>query len=158
MSCHVSAVPNHQVKRTTTLKTRGDIAHLGATGYELDTTKFTDEDREAVKAQIEEYLGMEDLILRGDLYRIDNPMESNYFSEAIVSKDKKQALLIVYRSLCHINDHIYRVRMRGLDPNKKYYVPEFEMILSGSTLMNVGIATDFKREDFTTVIYHFEEK
>ena len=110
------------------------------------------------EAQIEEYLGMEDLILRGDLYRIDNPMESNYFSEAIVSKDKKQALLIVYRSLCHINDHIYRVRMRGLDPNKKYYVPELEMILSGSTLMNVGIATDFKREDFTTVIYHFEEK
>ncbi len=158
MSCHVSAVPNDQVKRITPFKTRADIAHLGATGYELDTTLFTDEDRAAVKAQVEEYLKMEELILRGDLYRIDNTMESNYFSEAIVSKDKKQALLTCYRSLNRINAGIYRVRMRGLDPNKKYYVPELEMILSGSTLMSVGLVPNFAREDFTTVTYHFEEK
>lgn len=158
MSCHVSAVPNHQVKRITTFKTRADIAHLGATGYELDTSLFTEEDKDTVKKQVAEYLDMEKLILCGDLYRIDNPMESNYFSEAIVSKDKKQALLVCYRSLCHLSDHVYRIRMRGLDPNKKYYVPELEMILSGSTLMSVGIAPSFKREDFTTVIYHFEEK
>lgn len=158
MSCHVSAVPNHQVNRITPFKTRADIAHLGATGYELDSTVFTDEDRATVKEQIEEYKKIEQLVLKGDVYRIDNTMESNYFSMAIVSKDKKEAVLTCYRALCHLNDHFYRIRMRGLDPNKKYYVPELGIILTGSTLMSVGLIPRFAKEDFTTVVYHFEEK
>lgn len=36
-SCHVSVCPNHQSGRVTPFASRGDIAHLGATGYELDT-------------------------------------------------------------------------------------------------------------------------
>lgn len=158
MSCHVSAVPNHQVNRMTPFKTRADIAHLGATGYELDSTEFTEEDIEAVKAQIEDYKRIEELVLSGDLYRIDNRTSSNYFSEAIVSKDKKEAVLTCYRSLCHLNDRFYRIRMKGLDPNKKYYVPELGIILAGSTLMSVGLIPQFAKEDFTTVVYHFEEK
>ena len=158
MSCHVSAIPNHQVNRVTPFKTRADIAHLGATGYELDTTVFTDEDRATVKEQIKDYKRIEELVLHGDLYRIDSRIDTNYFSEAIVSKDKKYAFLIAYRSLMHHNTGIYRVRMQGLDPNKKYFVPELGMILEGSTLMNVGLVPKFDKADFTTVTYHFEEK
>ena len=60
MSCHVSVVPNHQTGRITRMDTRADIAHLGATGYELDTTAFSDEDRECVRRQIEEYHEIEE--------------------------------------------------------------------------------------------------
>ena len=158
MSCHVSECPNHQVGRTTPFSTRADIAHLGATGYELDTTVFTDEDRDMVRAQIKDYLEKEDLVLNGDLYRIDNPKYSNYFSFAVVAKDKKNAFLTCYRRLHKRNIGVHTVRMAGLDPKKKYFVPELGIILEGSTIMNAGIIPTFKPEDFTSVVYHFEEK
>lgn len=158
MACHVSASPNHQVNRITTLKSRGDIAHLGATGYELDTTVFTDEDRAAVKAQIDEYKRMERLVIEGDVYRIDDPYTSNYFSVMLVSKDKSQAHLTCYRSLNHCNPVPHRVIARGLDEKKEYYVPELGIILHGSTLMSVGIPVKYGNGDFVTATYHFEEK
>ena len=49
MGAHVSAVPNHQVGRMTPLETRGHVAMSGNFGYELDLTKFTDEEKENVQ-------------------------------------------------------------------------------------------------------------
>lgn len=158
MSCHVSAVPNHQVNRVTEFSTRGDIAHLGATGYELDTTAFKDSDRSAVKSQIEEYKNIERLILEGDLYRLDNPYETNFFAFAVVSKDKSFAHLTCYRSLHRCNSHVHRIIMQGLDQNKEYYIPELKIILHGSTIMSLGIPVSFENHDFASKTFHFEEK
>lgn len=158
MSCHVSAVPNHQVGRSPSMKTRGNIAHLGATGYELDTTVFTDADRENVKNQVEQYKKMQHLVLEGDLYRLENPFESNYFAFAIVSKDKSEAHLTCYRSLNHCNPHSYRIVMKGLDENKLYYIPELDLTVHGSALMNVGLVISFEKSDFASVTLTFEEK
>ncbi len=157
MSCHVSAVPNHQTFRTTSMATRADIAHLGATGYELDTTVFTDEDRETVKAQIEEYKKYEKLILCGDLYRIDNPFSSMYFSQTVVAKDKSEAILVVYRRLAEPNSNPHRVKLAGLDPEKTYNIPDLDITAKGSTLMNVGIAIKYRKYDFYSETYHVKE-
>ena len=43
MGCHVSAVPNHQAHRMTSLSMRGDVAMSGNFGYELDLAAFTEE-------------------------------------------------------------------------------------------------------------------
>jgi alpha-galactosidase len=115
MSCHVSAVPNHQTRRVTPMNTRGNIAHLGATGYELDTTAFTDEDRQAVRAQVEEYKKIQDIVLLGDLYRIDDPFKTNFFSEIVVSKDKSRAVLCVYQHASQANAETRRVRLENTD-------------------------------------------
>lgn len=158
MSAHVSMCPNHQTGRTTSFETRAAIAHLGPTGYELDTTVFTDEDLEQVKAQVKEYRRCADLILNGDLYRIENPMESNFFTEVVISKDKNEGFLISYRRLGGVNNEVKRIRFAGLDKDKQYYVEELDMTLSGSTLMNVGIAPKYPQGDFMTVKYHFTAK
>ena len=55
MGSHVSAVPNHQVGRVTSLKMRGDVAMSGNFGYELDLMKFTDEEKQEVRRQVETY-------------------------------------------------------------------------------------------------------
>ena len=52
MSAHVSAVPNHQVARVTSLDMRKDVAMFGVFGYELNSLALTEEEKEAVKAQI----------------------------------------------------------------------------------------------------------
>ena len=157
MSCHVSAVPNQQNHRVTPMKTRADIAHLGATGYELDTTAFCDEEKQTLKEQVEEYKKMEHLVLNGDLYRIDNPFDSNFFTEILVSKDKSQALVCVYRRHTNANPDVKRIKLYGLDKSKTYNIVERDVVASGTTLMNAGIAINFKNEDFTTIVYHIRE-
>ena len=157
MSAHVSAVPNHQTNRITPMNTRADIAHLGATGYELDTTVFTDCDRETVKAQVEEYKTFEDLILKGDIYRIDSPFEGNYFTQTVVSKDKSKAILVVYRTLVVPNPEYHRVYLAGLDKDKTYYVEGLDITAKGSTLMNVGIIVKYKQMDFYSEIFRVTE-
>ncbi len=159
MSCHVSEVPNHQTGRITDIKTRADIAHLGATGYELDTSSFTDEDRALTRAQVEEYKAMESLVLEGDLYRTDDPNEGNYFGFMLVSKDKSRAVLTCYCRLTFGNSEIKRFKAQGLDPKKRYFVPELNLILSGDTLMSVGLVPRLPYlGDFKTYKFHFEEK
>ncbi len=158
MSCHVTKSPNHQVHRETCMQTRGDIAHLGATGYELDSSSFTDADRDAVRAQVKEYKEWnEQLVLTGDLYRIENPFGSNFFAQAVVSKDKSRAVLVCYRRMGSCNNEMKHIVMRGLDENKRYRVYELDGVFSGKTLMRVGVVPQFTVGDFKTVKYHFEE-
>lgn len=156
MSCHVSAVPNHQTRRSPEMRTRADIAHLGATGYELDPTFFTEEDKGLVKAQIEAYKEDGDLILDSDLYRTDDPFESNHFGFMIVSKDKRKAKMTCYRRL-NSKDEIKFVYPRGLDPDKKYYIRERKQTLMGSTIMYAGLQPWFAPKDFSTYVFHFTE-
>ena len=156
MSAHVSECPNHQTSRITPIKTRADIAHLASTGYELDTTRMTEEEKGMIASQVEEYRRCDELILKGDLYRIDNPMISNFMSVSVVSKDKNEAVLLTYRRMGGINGAVKHVRMAGLDPNKTYEVKELGLTASGATLMNVGISPNYPSGDFTTVKYHFK--
>ena len=156
LSCHVSICPNHQTGRTTPFATRAAIAHLGATGYELDTARMIPEEVAAIPAQVEAYHAMEDLILNGDCYRLESTMEGNYFSEIVVAKDKSRAVMTVFRALVMANPETKRVYPVGLEEDALYRIPELEMALHGSTIMNVGLVPKFVREDFTTVTYTFE--
>ena len=157
MSCHVSDVPNHQTGRITSFETRAAIAHLGATGYELDASKFTDEDRERTKAEVDEYKSVSDLVLNGDLYRVDDPFTSNFFTVCVVSKDKSEAEMIAYRRIGSVNNAVHKVKAVGLDAHKTYFVTELGIELRGSTLMNVGWQPNYPKGDFTCIKYHFKE-
>ncbi len=158
MSCHVSAVPNHQVGRITPMQTRADIAALGATGYELDAAAFTDADRATVQEQVSAYLQDEDLILNGDLYRIENPFTGNYFGFCVVSKDKSKAKVTAYcrQNATHIPVKI--IYPAGLDADARYYIPELDVTLSGKTLMNGGLTFAHQKADFVTQVYHLLAK
>ena len=52
---HVSAVPNHQTGRVTSLASRGVVAMAGSFGYELDLNLLTDEEKNEVKKQIQTF-------------------------------------------------------------------------------------------------------
>ena len=68
MGSHVSAVPNHQVFRNTPMDTRAPVAYFGTFGYELDPTKLTEEEKEAVKKQIAFMQEHRELIARVTFY------------------------------------------------------------------------------------------
>lgn len=156
MSCHVSACPNHQTRRTTPFATRGAIASLGATGYELDLTKLPDEEKEQVKNQVENYKRIDELVLKGDLYRLSDPFRTNYFCEMLVSKDKAHAYFVGEEFRADPCDHERVLRLHGLDAQKIYRIEELGLTASGAALMNAGLILP-RLQDCGAWTWHIEE-
>lgn len=159
MSCHVSVCPNHQTGRTTAFKSRADIAHLGATGYELDTTKLSCDELAQIKEQVEDYKKMEDLVLNGDFYRLNSPFDENLFAVQIVSKDKARSHITTMRTLVLANSPVNKIYPKGLDEKTLYCVKELGKNLLGSTIMNCGLLCkyDYKTADFATLTFTNEK-
>ena len=59
---HVSAVPNHQTGRSTSIETRGTVAMAGSFGYELDLNTLSEEEKREVAKQIRTYKEYQPLI------------------------------------------------------------------------------------------------
>ena len=156
MSCHVSACPNHQTKRITPFETRGAVASLGTFGYELDLSKLTDKEKELVKAQIRDYKAIDDLVLKGDLFRLSDPFDGNYFCEMLVSKDKTRAYLVGERFRADPCDHERLLKIYGLADEKIYRIVELNKIASGKVLAGRGIVLP-RVGDCGSWILHFEE-
>lgn len=156
MSCHVSVCPNHQTQRITPFETRGNVASLGAFGYELDLSKMTEEEKALTKKQVENYKRTDELILKGDLYRLMNPLERNYFCEMVVSKDKKEAYVVgerIHGIPCDYNQYIY---LRGLDDDTLYEIEELHLRASGKALKNAGLLLP-KLSDFGSWTWHLKQ-
>ena len=123
MGAHVSVVPNHVVGRSTSFETRGNVALAGTFGYELDITKLDDKDKAHIPHQIALYHKYNDLIRRGDYYRIASYRENHlYDCYEVVSKDKTEALITYVQVLKVPEDRSRILRIPGLDPDKEYAV------------------------------------
>jgi len=143
---HVSAVPNHQVGRMTPIESRANVAYFGTFGYELDVTRMEDDEKEKVMQQVAFFKEKRSLIRNSDFYRLLNPFESNEVSWMVVSEDKKEAIVGYYKVLAKPNDKYYRLKLKGLDPDKLYLIEDSGSTHYGDELMNVGIILG---EDFT---------
>lgn len=90
---HVSAVPNHQTGRITSLKTRAVVAMAGTFGYELNLQMLSAEEKEEIKEQVAVFKKQNELIQQGTYYRLTNPMEDAMAAWLFVSENKKHALI-----------------------------------------------------------------
>lgn len=157
MGCHVTASPNHQCGRATSLKTRADTAYMGTFGYELDITKATEEELEEIKEQIKFDKKIRSFVRESDFYRLQNPFESNFCAWQAVSKDKKKTLVYAAKILSEANRFMGVLKLMGLDENKKYKEVKTGEVFSGAYLMNRGKTIRYGVNDFSTQILEFEE-
>ncbi len=156
IGAHVSASPNHCVGRITPFKTRGHVAMIGTFGYELDITKLSDDDKNAIKEQIEEFNKYNTLVRTGDYYRLGNPMsQDRYDAWQFVSKDKTETLLEYVTVLKEPSVFLHRVRLRGLIETAYYIHEESGERFSGAFLMNNGFDIPNMWGDFQSYIAHF---
>lgn len=166
MGAHVSAVPNHQTGRITSIETRSNIAYYGTFGYELDLNKLTVEEFESVKRQIKFMKKHRELIqISGDFYRIKNPFKNNDSAIMVVSKDKKEALFTYFQTLSKPNPKFTRIYLKGLDENILYTVKceGYEIEAYGDDLMNAGLPIDLaliKKQggDYISLMYEIIAK
>lgn len=139
MGAHVSAVPNHQLNRITSIDTRANVAMFGTFGYELDLNLLSDEEIERVKAQIEFMKANRELLQQGDFYRILSPFKGNETEWICVSADKKHAIAAWFRVLNVVNGPVKKIRFTGLDEDTLYTVSGIEGTFYGDELMEIGV-------------------
>lgn len=156
MACHVSACPNHQTGRVTPLKTRGAIASLGATGYELDPGALTEKEKEQIKKQIRDYRGIDELVLSGDLYRLIDPFGVERFAEMLVSKDKTRAYVVGECFRAEPCGHDRIMKLAGLNEDYEYEIEELGLTASGKALMNAGLTVP-RLIDYDCWIWHIKK-
>ena len=150
ISAHVTAVPNHQNGRITSLKMRADTAYAGVFGYELDITKMSDTELAEIKKQVETDKKLRTLMRTGDFYRILSPYETNYCSWEMVSKDKKEVFFYSAKIFSVANSHDIRIKLKGLDAEAKYMDTVTGEVYGGDELMYYGVEPQYDMHDFAS--------
>ena len=158
VSAHVSAVPNHQTGRITSLRTRGIVAMTGAFGYELSLSRLSAEEKEEIREQIRQYKEFEPLISTGDYYRLSNPYEDACAAWMFVSGDRKQILLHVVILENHGNMTVNYVRLKELLPDAVYEETASGKCYCGSALMQAGIPIPVEMGDYRAYQFVFRVK
>ena len=155
MGAHVSAVPNHQTGRITSMKLRGDVALGGNFGYELDLSKLNEADAEVVRQQVEFVKRVRKLTQTGVFTRLLSPFEGRYTAWQFVSEDASEALLCVYRALQTPMESPKRVCMHGLDETATY-ADDAGNRYSGAVLNHYG-AWIHLCGDFSSEVLHLKK-
>ncbi len=158
MGAHISAVPNHQTSRVTSMRMRGDVAMSGNFGYELDLSKLSDEDIAVAAEYVEKVKKLRGVLQKGEFTRLVSPFEGNYCAWQFVSEDEEQVIACCFRRMSNPKGGAQFVQLKGLDANATYVNEETGEEISGAALMHIGIITKYPRGDYASVTYTFNKK
>ena len=153
---HVSAVPNHQTGRVTPLATRGHVAMLGNLGYELDLHALPERKLDEIAQQVETYKSIRKTVQFGDYYRLKKT--DNSYAYTYVNDDKSQVVFTFVKVLSQPEAPLIQVKLKGLDPEARYYSKELGASFYGDELMNIGITIPPVQKDYYSVQYIFHKQ
>ena len=129
MASHISAAPNHQTGRTIPLKYRIDVAMSGRLGMEIQPKHMTDEEKEFCRKAIADYKRIRPIVQQGDIYRLLSPYDRQGAASLMyVTERKDEAVFFWWKTEHFVNQHLPRVRMSGLDPQRLYTVRELNRV------------------------------
>ncbi|NVM61901.1 alpha-galactosidase [Mucilaginibacter sp. SG538B] len=135
------------------IKYRVDVAMMGKMGFDIVIGKLSESELSFCQSALKNYDALKDVIWHGDQYRLASPWDNDAASIMYVNDDKSKAVMFNYL----VNNRYgsgtkVPVRLKGLDPNKKYRVKEInlypgagsvlgkeDLTFTGDFLMNVGI-------------------
>ena len=83
----------------------------GTLGYALNLGKLSEEEKQEIRLQVEEYRKFAPLIQTGLYYRLSDPAREEYAAWAFVSEDQKEVLLNVVLQEIHGNMTVNYVRI-----------------------------------------------
>lgn len=161
MGAHVSAVPNGLTHRTIPVAFRAHVAMMGGSfGLELNPVvpATSAADRSALPALVALAERVGPLVVRGDLWRLQLPEESNWPAAMFVAEDGAEAVVFWFQVRATWNVARPYLRLQGLDGAARYRVdggPTYSGgdAYSGATLMSVGLQWDFRGDYDSTVVF-----
>ena len=153
IGAHVSITPNHQTGRITPLDTRYQAARLFNLGYELNLTKCTEDEKEAIRRQTKEHKEERSRLLDGTFFRHDVPND-NYVMWSAVTED--ECLAVVFQKFFNPLCSHGRFRLLGLSPDADYIDIKTGETYGGDELMQIGVTVPLMKEDFHTFVIHLK--
>ncbi|MBE3044733.1 alpha-galactosidase, partial [Candidatus Bathyarchaeota archaeon] len=143
MGAHVATSPNHVTQRSTPILFRAHVAMMGGSfGFELDPDQIPEEDRALIPELIALAERINPIVVRGDLWRLRLPEDSNYPAAIYVSEDGRKAVLFSFQVQKMVAQQFPVLKLQGLDAEARYTL-DGEGSYSGATLMNGGIQHRF---------------
>ena len=119
MGAHVSASPNQQTLRQTSISTRFNVASFGCLGYELDLKHLTMLERKEVREQIAYYRAHRKTLQYGRFYRQDTPNTNKVYWQT-VSRDQNHSIAGSYQTLTQAAEGNDTLPLAGLEKTKLY--------------------------------------
>ena len=161
MGAHVSASPGHQSLRTSLIENRFDVAAFGSLGYELDLTKLSELDQEAIRNEIAFYKKYRKIFQFGDFRPLSSSdpelvfwsvtdgkttIVMEFIKRMLPNTGKCDRLIIPFLQ----SDKHYRITNRRIIIPKEFFGdlwPQwnkeenevFECVVSGDILSKAGI-------------------
>ncbi len=140
MGAHVSAVPNHDTHRTVPFHTRAVVAMAGTFGYELDLNLISDEEKQQVPVQIENFKKYWSLLQNGLYYRLtDVSRNRGEAAWMMAAEDGSEALVNIVTLDTTGNSPNRYIRCAGLTPGANYRDEESGQLYSANALMAQGL-------------------
>jgi alpha-galactosidase len=154
------------------LKFRTDVAMMGKMGYDIRVHNFTPDELQFSRDAVAAYKRISDIIWFGDLYRLVSPYDENRAVLMYVNGNRNKAILFNYHLNTRRRDIFSRVKLQGLDPQKKYRIkeinlfpgarsvqPDNDKVVSGEYLMMTGLnLTPGRANALTSNIYEITEE
>jgi alpha-galactosidase len=149
-----NTVSNHVTdwNKKISVKFRTDVAMMGRLGYDINVKQMSAADLKFSQQAIQNYKRLSDVIWYGDLYRLVSPNENNRAVLMYVNEAKTKSVLFSYMLNVRYKEIFNRVKLQGLDPQKRYKVLETNLMegakpvlpdngrtYSGDYLMTAGI-------------------
>lgn len=157
MGAQLSGVPNHQTGRSVSVTLRAHVAMMGGMfGLSLDPSNVPENERAALPELIALAEKVHPLVLKGDMWRLNLPEDSNWPAVLFISEDGSEAVLFYFQLSPNLNHALPWLKLQGLDPQATYSV-DGNQTYSGSALMNKGLQYSFPEEYGSKVVF-FEKQ
>lgn len=130
------------------VKFRTNVAMMGKLGFDINIDQLSPNEQKYCKKAVENYNGFKKTILDGDRYGLVPPYGTTHTATMYASRDKAQAVLFTFDLFPRYSEHNSNIKLRGLDPARKYSVKETDRMdgkdkilgtFSGDYLMNIGL-------------------
>lgn len=157
MGAHVSAVPNHQVGRVTSMRFRGDVALGGNMGYELDLSRQSEADKAEIRRQVEQVKQLRRITQRGRFTRLQSPFDNRIAAWQFALEDDSEILVCLFQRYTAANPPQIYVRVRDIDESALYR-DQFGREYSGAVLSKQGLRSPFgwqpEKQDQESLVLH----
>lgn len=147
MAAHVTSW-----NKATSIKFRTDMASMCRLGFDIGLKELTADELTFCQQAIANWKRLNPAIMDGTQYRLVSPYESNHMAVEYVDNGKNMGVVFAYNLAPRYREPLSRVRLQGLDPDKKYIVREINLMpgtqsafaqndrtFSGDYLMKVGL-------------------
>lgn len=147
MAAHVTSW-----NKKTSIKFRTDVASMCKLGFDIGLDKLSADELAYCREAVANWKRLQPAIMDGTQYRLVSPYESNHAAINYVDDSRNKGVLFVYNLAPRFQEKLSRVKLQGLDADKRYLVKEINLmpgtkskfaqdgkVFSGDYLMKVGL-------------------